>query len=242
MIQADTILEKMKNQKINYDKVLRKMIVNWTQNEERPSILLHSCCAPCSTYTLEFLTEHADVAIYFENPNIHPKNEYLRRARVQEQFVKDFNERTGANVKYIEAPYKPHEFMKMAKTRGLTDAPEGGERCSACFGMRLEMVAEAAVELGYDYFGSAITLSPKKNAQLINEIGLDVQQLYDVNYLPSDFKKNKGYERSITMCNDYHIFRQCYCGCVFAAQQQGIDFKEVNQQAKAFLDALAEKR
>ncbi|MCS4487116.1 epoxyqueuosine reductase QueH [Staphylococcus americanisciuri] len=241
MIQADTILAKMKNQKINYDKVLRKMIVNWTRNEERPSILLHSCCAPCSTYTLEFLTEHADVAIYFANPNIHPKNEYLRRARVQEQFVKDFNERTGADVKYIEAPYKPHEFMKMAKTRGLTDAPEGGTRCSACFGMRLEMVAEAAVELGYDYFGSAITLSPKKNAQLINEIGLDVQQLYDVNYLPSDFKKNKGYERSITMCNDYNIFRQCYCGCVFAAQQQGIDFKEINQQAKAFLDALADK-
>ncbi len=104
--------------------------------------------------------------------------------------------------------------------------------------MRLEMVAEAAVEFGYDYFGSAITLSPKKNAQLINEIGLDVQQLYDVKYLPSDFKKNKGYERSITMCNDYNIFRQCYCGCVFAAQQQGIDFKTINQQAKAFLDQL----
>ncbi len=131
------------------------------------------------------------MSIYFANPNIHPKNEYLRRARVQEQFVHDFNERTGNNVRYIEAPYEPHEFMKMAKSRGLTEEPEGGARCSACFGMRLEMVAEAAVELGYDYFGSAITLSPKKNAQLINEIGLDVQQLYDVKYLPSDFKKIK---------------------------------------------------
>ena len=125
MIQAEQILDKMKNQKINYDKVLRKMIMNWERENERPSILLHSCCAPCSTYTLEFLTEHADVAIYFANPNIHPKNEYLRRARVQEKFVNDFNERTGSHVKYIEAPYEPHEFMKMAKSRGLTEEPEG---------------------------------------------------------------------------------------------------------------------
>ena len=106
--------------------------------------------------------------------------------------------------------------MKMAKSRGLTEEPEGGLRCTACFEMRLELVAEAAVKYGYDYFGSALTLSPKKNAQLINELGMEVQHLYDVSYLPSDFKKNKGYERSIEMCNDYHIFRQCYCGCVFA--------------------------
>ncbi|MCY1614061.1 epoxyqueuosine reductase QueH [Staphylococcus pettenkoferi] len=236
MIEMDGIVAKMKNQKINYDKVLRKMINDWERNGERPSILLHSCCAPCSTYTLEFLTQYADVAIYFANPNIHPKNEYLRRAKVQEQFVHGFNERTGANVKYIEAPYKPHEFMKMAKDKGLTEEPEGGRRCTACFEMRLEFVAEAAVEYGYDYFGSALTLSPKKNAQLINEIGMDVQKIYDVNYLPGDFKKNKGYERSIQMCNDYNIFRQCYCGCVFAAMDQGIDFKQINKDAKAFLE------
>ncbi|CAL28926.1 adenine nucleotide alpha hydrolases superfamily protein [Staphylococcus carnosus] len=107
--------------------------------------------------------------------------------------------------------------------------------------MRLDMVAEAAVEYGYDYFGSALTLSPKKNAQLINELGAEVQKLYDVNYLPSDFKKNKGYERSLEMCRDYNIYRQCYCGCVFAAQVQGIDFKEVNQAAKAFLDTVETK-
>ena len=169
------------------------------------------------------------------NPNIHPKNEYLRRAKVQEQFVKDFNSKTNSNVEYIEAEYKPHEFMKMAKEKGLTDEPEGGLRCSACFEMRLEIVAQAAVEYGYDYFGSAITLSPKKNAQLINELGMDVQNIYNVKYLPSDFKKNKGYERSIEMCKDYHIFRQCYCGCVFAAMRQGIDFKQINKEAKAFL-------
>lgn len=125
MLKADPIIAKMKNQKINYDRVLKKLINQWERQELRPKILLHSCCAPCSTYTLEYLTQYADVAIYFANPNIHPKNEYLRRAKVQEQFVKDFNERTGQNVQYIEAEYKPHEFMKMAESRGLTDEPEG---------------------------------------------------------------------------------------------------------------------
>lgn len=237
MIEMDGIVAKIKNQKINYDRVLKKMIQQWERSEERPKILLHSCCAPCSTYVLEFLTQYADVAIYFANANIHPKEENERRAYVQEAFIKDFNERNGT-VRYIEAPYKPHEFMKMAKERGVTDEPEGGLRCTACFEMRLDMVAESAVKYGYDYFGSALTLSPKKNAQLINEIGSEVQKLYDVNYLPSDFKKNKGYERSLEMCRDYNIYRQCYCGCVFAAQAQGIDFKEVNKAAQAFFDEL----
>lgn len=144
MIEADQIMAKMKNQKINYDRVLRKMISQWQRDGERPRILLHSCCAPCSTYTLEFLTQYLDIAIYFANPNIHPKNEYLRRAKVQEQFVKDFNSKTNSNVEYIEAEYKPHEFMKMAKEKGLTDEPEGGLRCSACFEMRLEIVGSSS--------------------------------------------------------------------------------------------------
>ena len=101
--------------------------------------------------------------------------------------------------------------------------------------MRLDRVAQVAQELGFDYFGSALTLSPKKNSQLINELGLEVQQLYDVNYLPSDFKKNKGYERSIVMCREYDVYRQCYCGCVFAAKQQGVDLREVNKEALAYL-------
>ena len=235
MIAANNIIDKMKNQKINYDRVMRKMISDWERQEERPNILIHSCCAPCSTYTLELLTEYADVAIYFANPNIHPKAEYQRRAKVQEDFVTAFNEKMNTNVKYMEAPYEPHKFMKMVKDKELADENEGGLRCTACFEMRLELVAEAAVNLGYDYFASALTLSPKKNAQLINELGMEVQSIYNVHYLPSDFKKNKGYERSITMCKEHDIFRQCYCGCVFAAMQQGIDFKEVNKSAKAFL-------
>ncbi|GGI42605.1 epoxyqueuosine reductase QueH [Mammaliicoccus stepanovicii] len=235
MISANEIILKMKNQKINYDKVMRKMISKWEQDEVRPSILIHSCCAPCSTYTLELLTQYADVGIYFANSNIHPKSEYQRRAKVQEAFIKAFNEREHQNVKYIEAPYEPHKFMKMVKDKELSDEEEGGLRCTACFEMRLELVADAADKYGYDYYASALTLSPKKNAQLINDLGLNIQDEFRANYLPSDFKKNKGYERSITLCNDYDIYRQCYCGCVFAAMKQGIDLREVNKQALTFL-------
>lgn len=240
MIEASQILDKMKNQKINYDYVLRKMITRWEEEEKRPTILIHSCCAPCSTYTLEFLTQYADVTIYFANSNIHPKSEYERRLLVQKKFVADFNEKTGAEVGFIAADYKPNEFLAIIKENHLQDEPEGGKRCTACFQMRLDLVAEEALKLRYDYFGSALTISPKKNAQLINQIGMDIQKIYSVNYLPSDFKKNKGYERSIQMCKEYDVFRQCYCGCVFAAKQQGVDLKAVNKEAKAYLAQQSE--
>ena len=237
MIDAEPLLGKHRNQKVNYDKVLRKLIGIWQQRAERPSILLHSCCAPCSTYSLEFLVSYADVTIYFANSNIYPESEYHRRALVQKQFVTDFNERVGASVGFIEAPYEPNVFIQMMQRAHLTQEPEGGKRCQACFQLRLDLVAAEAVKRGFDYFGSALTLSPKKDAQLINEIGLDIQKMYDVRYLPSDFKKQSGYQRSIEMCREYDVYRQCYCGCVFAAKQQGVDLKQINREAKAFLVA-----
>lgn len=224
------------NQKINYDKTLKTLIKKWEKNEARPKILLHSCCAPCSTYCLEYMTDLADITIYFANSNIHPKVEYLRREKVQKDFIAQFNEKNNKQVQFLAAPYEPQKFMKMVRDQELTQEPEGGKRCSACFQMRLDLVAEKAQELGFDYFGSALTLSPKKNSQLINTIGFDIQKFYDVNYLPSDFKKNKGYERSLEMCREYDIYRQCYCGCVFAAQDQGVDFKQVTQDAKEYLE------
>lgn len=241
MIDSAEILMKLSKQKINYDKVLRKMIGQWQQAAERPSILIHSCCAPCSTYTLEFLTEHADVTIYFANSNIYPESEYQRRALVQKKFVDDFNAATDNHVGFIEAPYEPNEFIKVMREKELTQEAEGGKRCTACFQMRLDLVAEQALERGFDYFGSALTISPKKDADVINQIGLDIQKIYDVNYLPSDFKKNNGYQRSIQMCKEYDVYRQCYCGCVFAAKQQGIDLKQVNQEAKAYVQAHQEE-
>ena len=159
MLNADMIVEKMKNQKINYDRVLRKMIIEWEKNEERPRILLHSCCAPCSTYTLEFLCQYADVTIFFSNSNIHPESEYLRRMIVQKKFIEDFNANTGNNVQLIVDEYKPNDFIQMMVKQNLHNEKEGGKRCDACFNLRLDLVAQKAQELGYDYFGSALTIS-----------------------------------------------------------------------------------
>lgn len=241
MLDATNILDKMRNQKINYDRVLHKVINGWQANDERPRILMHSCCAPCSTYTLEFLCEYADVTVFFSNSNIHPESEYLRRMLVQKKFIEDFNEQTGNNVQLIVDEYKPNEFMKMVVAKDLDKEPEGGARCTACFNMRLDLAAEKATELGFDYFGSALTISPQKNSTLINQIGMDIQKIYNTKYLPSDFKKNSGYQRSIEMCKEYDVYRQCYCGCVFAAKQQGCDLKTVNKEAKAYLEAQSEK-
>ncbi|MFZ2231266.1 MAG: epoxyqueuosine reductase QueH [Lactococcus raffinolactis] len=240
MIDSTELLVNTKNQKVNYDKILRQMIQTWQAGGVRPKLIIHSCCVPCSTYTLEFLSTYADVTIYFANSNIHPEAEYRRRALIQKAFVHDFNQRTNQNVAFLEEDYRPNDFIQMVMARELQDEPEKGLRCSACFQLRLDLVAEKAVALGYDYFGSALTLSPQKDSQLINEIGLDAQKIYAVKYLPSDFKKNKGYERSVQMCREYDIYRQCYCGCVFAAKQQGSDLKAVNQEAKTVLKAKQE--
>ena len=189
-----------KNQVINYNKILDKLIKQWTNNQKRPKILLHSCCAPCSTYTLEFMSKYADVTILFANSNIHPKSEYEKRARVQEEFILEFNKRTGNNVGFIEDEYNPKYFVEL--TKGEEHEPEGGKRCITCFQMRLDIVANYAKRMGFDYFG------------------FEVQEIYDVKYLPSDFKKNNGYKRSIELCNEYDVYRQCYCGCIFALRDQ----------------------
>lgn len=189
IIDATEIVEKMNNQKINYDRVLHKMIQSWEKEKVRPRILIHSCCAPCSTYTLEFLTQHADVTIFFSNSNIHPESEYQRRVLVQEKFIHDFNTATGNQVDLIIDDYKPNEFIQLMQQKELIAEPEGGKRCTACFNMRLDLAAKEALERGFDYFGSALTISPKKNSQLINQIGMDIQKIYNTHYLTSDFKK-----------------------------------------------------
>ena len=196
-----------KNQKINYDNVLKELIKEWEKTNFRPKILIHSCCAPCSTYVLEYLSEISDITIFFSNSNIHPKEEYIKRMLVQKDFVEEFNKRNDKKIKFLADEYAPSKFISAVK---------GHE------------------ELVYDYFASALTLSPKKNATVINEAGYVLQEQVSIYYLPSDFKKNNGYKRSVEMCNDYNIYRQCYCGCVFAAKDQGIDFKEVNKNAREF--------
>ena len=139
MIDLHEIIDKMNpKQKFNYDKIMQKMVQSWQANGIRPRILMHSCCAPCSTYTLEYLTQYADVTIYFANSNIHPRDEYLRRKYVQQKFIHDFNAQTGNKVQFIAAPYQPQEYFE--QVRGLQDEPEGGARCRVCYNYRLDLV------------------------------------------------------------------------------------------------------
>ncbi len=230
------INSKFKNQKINYDRVLQELVNNWKKSNFRPKIMIHSCCAPCSTVVLEYLSSVADVTIYFSNSNIHPKEEYEYRKKVQKDFIDDFNIKTGSNVSFMADEYNPNSFFQI--TKGLENEKEGGARCHLCYRMRLDRSALKASELNFDYFASALTLSPHKNSEIINEVGFGIEKELEVTslyYLPSDFKKNNGYLRSIEMCKEYDIYRQCYCGCVFGAKQQGIDFKEVIARVRSQL-------
>ncbi|WP_159543312.1 epoxyqueuosine reductase QueH [Streptococcus halichoeri] len=231
MIDMTELLTKQAaDQKVNYDRLLQKMIAVWEKADRRPSILMHVCCAPCSTYALEYLCQYADITVYFANSNIHPKAEYQRRAYETQAFVSAFNAKTGHEVSFIEEAYQPNEYKQ--KVRGLEKEPEGGDRCRVCFDYRLDKTAQKALDLAFDYFASALTISPHKNAQVINTVGLEVQKLYDTHYLPSDFKKNNGYRRSVEMCDEYDIYRQCYCGCVYAAKAQGIDLVQIKKEAE----------
>jgi len=223
-------------QNVNYDRVQDQILKKIAAEGTRPRILVHSCCAPCSTYVLEKLTGYMDVTIYFYNPNIHPKAEYHRREHVQQQFIIDFNEKTNNDVSFLSARYQPREFFEV--TKGLEEAKEGGERCAVCYELRLHEVAAKADELDYDYFTTALTLSPKKNSQTINKIGLALEGQFTSQYLPADFKKQNGYKRSIEMCNEYNVYRQCYCGCVFAAKDQGVDFKQIIKDAKKYNESV----
>ncbi|BDR56986.1 epoxyqueuosine reductase QueH [Xylocopilactobacillus apis] len=235
MKDADEILKWMnKDQKINYDRVLQKLIKSWQDNNERPKILMHTCCAPCSTFTLEYLCDIADVTVYYYNNNIQPRNEWERRRIVLRNFVHDFNEKTGNEVQIIETEYQPSTYLK--EVTELRDEPEGGLRCNVCYNIRLTSAALYAKEHGYDYFGTALTISPHKNSQTINEIGIDIQHLYNTKWLPSDFKKNNGFYRSTEMCEEYNIYRQSYCGCLFAARKMdNLDLKQISREADRFV-------
>ncbi|KRL05761.1 epoxyqueuosine reductase QueH [Liquorilactobacillus oeni] len=234
MIDLHEFLDRLNpNQKINYDTILQKMVKNWQLTKSRPKILLHSCCAPCSTYTLEYLTRYADVTVYYANSNIHPRAEYQRREYVQQKFIHDFNEKTGNHVRFLAASYEPQKYFEAV--RGLEKEPEGAKRCRVCFSYRLDIVAAKAVELNFDYFGSALTISPHKNSQVVNSVGIEVQNFYTTKYLPSDFKKNNGYQRSLEMCKEYNVYRQCYCGCIFAAKMQGINLPQIRREAIEFI-------
>lgn len=176
--------------------------------EGKPKLLLHACCGPCSTYPIEELANIFDITIDFYNPNIENEEEFLKRLEELKSFIKD------KNVKLEYLPYNHDEFLEVVK--GLENEREGGRRCLECFKLRLEKSAKRAKEEDFDYFTTTLTISPLKNSQVLNQLGQRIGQEYDVQFLPSDFKKRNGYKRSVELSSEYNLYRQDYCGCEFS--------------------------
>ncbi|MGN0335498.1 MAG: epoxyqueuosine reductase QueH [Lachnospiraceae bacterium] len=200
----------------NYQKELEKLIQSLAEEKEVPRLFLHSCCAPCSSYVLEYLSEYFEITVFYYNPNIYPPEEYVQRAEEQKRFVMEFPVRHP--ITYVEGNYDTKSFYEMAK--GLEHVPEGGERCFKCYELRMREAALLAKEGGYDYFTTTLSISPLKNAQKINEIGERLEAELGVRHLPSDFKKKNGYQRSTELSREYGLYRQNYCGCVFSKHER----------------------
>lgn len=198
--------------KINYQKELEKELNNIRNKNDTPNLLLHVCCAPCSSYVLEYLTDYFNITVLFYNPNIDGENEYLHRAEELKRFVREKKFKNSIDV--IIHQYNPNEFYDAVK--GFEDCAEGGSRCFQCYRLRLEKTASMALRDKYDYFTTTLSISPLKNADKLNEIGKQLSEKYNVPYLYSDFKKKNGYKRSIELSKEYNLYRQNYCGCEFS--------------------------
>lgn len=201
--------------KRNYQKELDMLIADITEKGEVPSLMLHSCCAPCSSYALEYLSDCFNINVLYFNPNISSKEEYALRLSEQKRLIEELPQKYP--VALTEGEYDPQVFYQTAK--GLEHCPERGERCLKCYRLRLEECARIAKEQGADYFATTLTLSPLKSAEAINEIGEELALTYGVKYLPTDFKKKNGYKRSIELSREYNLYRQNFCGCVYSKVQ-----------------------
>lgn len=205
---------------INYQKELDRLIEKLAAENKIPRLFLHSCCAPCSSYVLEYLREFFRITVFYYNPNISMENEYLKRAAEQKRLIAEYNrlikdgQAKGFEIGVVDGEYAPQEFYDIAK--GLEQCPEGGERCFRCYELRLRETARRAAAGGFDYFATTLTISPLKNAQKLNEIGKRLSEEYNISWLPSDFKKKNGYKRSIELSAEYGLYRQNYCGCVYS--------------------------
>ena len=201
---------------VNYQKELEKIIESHAANGELPTLFLHSCCAPCSSYVLEYLSEFFKITVFYYNPNIYPDDEYYKRVLEQKEFISRLPAKN--KIDFIEGNFDKERFYDMAK--GLENVREGGERCFNCYELRLGEAAKMARELKMDYFATTLSISPLKNSQKLNEIGLRLADEYKVKYLVSDFKKKNGYVRSVELSKEYNIYRQDYCGCVFSKKER----------------------
>ncbi len=197
-------------QKVNYQKKFDNIIDNL--GDKAPTLLLHSCCAPCSSYCIEYLSQYFNITVLYYNPNIYPEAEYEKRKAEQKRLISEMD--TKYPVKMLDCDFESDKFYSAVK--GLENCREGGDRCFVCYRLRLEKTAVEAKKNGFDYFTTTLTISPLKNARKINEIGEALNAEYGINFLPSDFKKREGYKRSIELSKEYGLYRQNYCGCVFS--------------------------
>lgn len=202
--------------KINYQKEMEKILRMHTAEGRVPTLLLHSCCAPCSSYVMEYLSEYFKITVFYYNPNIYPDEEYFHRVREQQALILQMPLKHP--VTFIEGDFEKEKFYDMA--RGLEKVPEGGKRCFRCYTLRLKKTAELAALQGFDYFCTTLSISPLKNAEKLNEIGKQLADAYRIHWLPSDFKKKNGYKRSVELSREYGLYRQDYCGCVFSKRER----------------------
>ena len=199
--------------KVNYQKKMNEIISGF--GDRMPTLLLHDCCAPCLSSVLEQLSPKFRVTVFYYNPNIMPEEEYRKRLAEVKRLLSELPQENSAQ--FIEGRYNTRQFLELA--RGREQEPEGGSRCLGCYRMRLAETAKFAVAWGYDFFATTLSVSPYKNAQKLNEIGEELGREYGVAYLPSDFKKNGGYQRSIELSRIYGLYRQDWCGCVYSREE-----------------------
>lgn len=218
---------------MNYQKELDKILLNLEQSggETVPRLFLHSCCAPCSSYVLEYLRTYFEITVFYYNPNISFEEEYGKRVEEQKRLIEALNQEGGGHlIRVEEGDYEPDCFYRMAK--GLETCPEGGERCFRCFDLRLRETARRAAQAGFDYFATTLTISPLKNAAKLNEIGQALASEYQIPWLPSDFKKKNGYKRSIELSDIYGLYRQDYCGCAYSKAERERHSKAERERQK----------
>lgn len=197
--------------KIDYNKRMEEIISGF--GEEKKTLLIHSCCAPCNSSVLKRLDVFFNIIVYFYNPNINIPGEFEKRFDEQKRFI----EESGVKAELIKGEFNPKEFLEAVK--GFEKAGEGSLRCEKCFSLRLEAAAKKGKELGADYFTSSLTISPIKKAEILNDIGYKFSEIYELQWLPSDFKKKGGYQHSVNLSKEFNLYRQDYCGCAFSLRE-----------------------
>ncbi len=212
--KKDCISERLEST-IHKDRYISLDDINYVR-KARPTILLHSCCGPCSTAVVEQLRGRFDITIFYYNPNITDRDEYEKRRKTQLEFIEKYNDRIDSRdrLAYLEGPYEPELFHSAAK--GFEREPEGGRRCAPCYQLRLEKTAETASMSGFDTFATTLSVSPYKNFELIYKLGMQLGMRYGLTFLGEDFKKQGGYQRSIELSKEYHLYRQHFCGCSYS--------------------------